>query len=84
LHPFRSYRVFSLARLTGVYYTSERTKGKEPPAHAFLRSLDDQDYPERRKTLNQLLKNLGPTSIFGFLWTVGEKVPPWEERASWL
>ena len=49
---------------------------------AFLRSLDGKDYRERRKTLNRLFKNLGPTSIFVFLWTVGEKVPPWEERAS--
>jgi hypothetical protein len=82
LHPFRSYCLFSLARLAGDYYTSERAKGKEPTAHAFLRSLDDQDYPEQRKTLNQLFKNLGPTKIPTFLWTVGAIVPPWEEPAS--
>jgi DNA-3-methyladenine glycosylase I len=48
--------------------------------HAYLRSLDDKDYATRRKELSQRFKNLGPTSVFVFLWRVDEEVPDWEDR----
>lgn len=49
--------------------------------HAYLRSLDDLDYAGRRKELSDHFKNLGPTSVFVFLWCVDEQVPDWEDRA---
>jgi DNA-3-methyladenine glycosylase I len=48
--------------------------------HAYLRSLDDLSYASRRKELGQRFKNLGPTSVFVFLWRVDEEVPDWEDR----
>ncbi len=48
--------------------------------HAYLRSLDDLDYAGRRKELGRRFKNLGPTSVFVFLWCVAEEVPAWEDR----
>jgi DNA-3-methyladenine glycosylase I len=48
--------------------------------HGYLRSLDDLDYPGRRKELSRRFKNLGPTGVFTFLWCVDEEVPPWEDR----
>lgn len=48
--------------------------------HAYLRSLDDLDYAGRRKELGRRFKNLGPTSVFVFLWCVDEEVPAWEDR----
>lgn len=48
--------------------------------HAYLRSLDDVDYAGRRKELSQRFRNLGPTSVFVFLWSVDEEVPAWEDR----
>jgi 3-methyladenine DNA glycosylase Tag len=48
--------------------------------HAYLRSLDGLDYAGRRKELSDRFKNLGPTSIFTFLWCVDEQVPQWEDR----
>jgi DNA-3-methyladenine glycosylase I len=47
---------------------------------AYLRSLDDLEYPERRKELGLRFKNLGPTGVFTFLWSVDEEVPDWEDR----
>jgi DNA-3-methyladenine glycosylase I len=49
--------------------------------HAYLRSLDEMDYAGRRKELSGQFKNLGPTSVFVFLWCVDEAVPDWEDRA---
>ncbi|MCL7454654.1 MAG: DNA-3-methyladenine glycosylase I [Anaerolineae bacterium] len=48
--------------------------------HAYLRSLDDLDYASRRKELSRRFKNLGPTGVFTFLWSVDEEVPPWDDR----
>jgi DNA-3-methyladenine glycosylase I len=48
--------------------------------HAYLRSLDNLDYAGRRVELSQRFKNLGPTGVFTFLWSVDEKVPAWEDR----
>ncbi len=46
----------------------------------YLRGLDDLDYAGRRKELGQRFKNLGPTSVYTFLWSVDEPVPDWEDR----
>jgi 3-methyladenine DNA glycosylase Tag len=46
----------------------------------YLRSMDDLDYPARRRELRQRFKHLGPTGIFTFLWYVDEEVPSWEDR----
>lgn len=46
----------------------------------YLRSLDDLDYAARRKELGSRFKNLGPTGVFTFLWSVDEEVPAWEDR----
>ena len=48
--------------------------------HGYLRSLDDLDYAARRKELSGRFKNLGPTGVFTFLWSVDEQVPAWEDR----
>jgi DNA-3-methyladenine glycosylase I len=48
--------------------------------HAYLRSLDGLSWKERRKTLSKTFKYFGPTGVYFFLWSVGEEVPPWEER----
>lgn len=48
--------------------------------HAYLRSLDGLSWKERRKALSKAFKYFGPTGVYFFLWSVGEEVPPWEER----
>ncbi|HUW08521.1 MAG TPA: DNA-3-methyladenine glycosylase I, partial [Anaerolineae bacterium] len=48
--------------------------------HGYLRSLDGLTWKERRKTLSKAFKYFGPTGVYFFLWSVGEEVPPWEER----
>ena len=48
--------------------------------HDYLRSLDGLSYAEKRKQLTTQFKNLGPTGLFVFLWTMDEPVPAWEER----
>ena len=48
--------------------------------HDYLRSLDGLPYAEKRKRLSGQFRNLGPTGVFVFLWTVDEPVPSWEER----
>ena len=48
--------------------------------HAYLRSLDELEYADRRKELAGRFRNLGPTGVFTFLWSVDEDVPPWENR----
>jgi DNA-3-methyladenine glycosylase I len=47
---------------------------------AYLRSLDRLSWQDRRKTLSKTFNYLGPTGVYFFLWSVGEEVPPWEER----
>jgi DNA-3-methyladenine glycosylase I len=48
--------------------------------HDYLRSLDNLSWKERRKTLSKTFKYFGPTGVYFFLRSVGEEVPPWEER----
>jgi 3-methyladenine DNA glycosylase Tag len=48
--------------------------------HAYLRSLDDLDYPKKSKELQKQFSHLGRTGTFTFLWCVAEPVPDWEER----
>ena len=48
--------------------------------HAYLRSLDELEYTDRRKELAGRFRNLGPTGVFTFLWSVDEDVPAWEDR----
>ena len=48
--------------------------------HAYLRSMDEWPYPQRRKELSKRFRGLGPTSVFTFLWCVDEEVPDWEDR----
>ena len=48
--------------------------------HAYLRSLDDLSWKARRKTLSKTFNYFGPTGVYFFLWSVGEEVPPWEDR----
>ncbi len=47
---------------------------------AFLRSLDDMDYPARRREMSKRFHHLGPTGVFVFLYSVDEPVPAWEDR----
>jgi DNA-3-methyladenine glycosylase I len=49
--------------------------------HSYLRTLDSLEYAGRRKELSQRFRNLGPTGVFTFLWSVSEQVPDWEDRA---
>jgi DNA-3-methyladenine glycosylase I len=48
--------------------------------HAYLRSLDGLSWQKRRKALSKTFKYFGPTGVYFFLWSIGEEVPPWEER----
>lgn len=48
--------------------------------HAYLRSMDDWSYAQRRAELARRFKNLGPTGVFTFLHCVDEEVPDWEDR----
>jgi 3-methyladenine DNA glycosylase Tag len=48
--------------------------------HAYLRSMDDWTYAQRRAELVKRFKGLGPTGVFTFLWYVDEEVPDWEDR----
>ena len=48
---------------------------------AYLRNLDGLTYAQRRKKLTDQFAQLGPTSVFVFLFCVDEEVPDWEERA---
>lgn len=49
--------------------------------HAYLRTLDGQDYWSRAKILIKQFKFLGDMGAYFFLWSVGEEVLPHEE---WL
>ncbi len=46
----------------------------------FLRSLDDRPYPDVNRQLQATFEHLGRTGAYVFLWSVGEDVPPWEDR----
>jgi DNA-3-methyladenine glycosylase I len=48
--------------------------------NVYLRSLDGLSWQARRKALSKTFKYFGPTGVYFFLWSVGEDVPPWEER----
>jgi 3-methyladenine DNA glycosylase Tag len=48
--------------------------------HHYLRSLDNLDYPAKRRALANRFSHLGPTGVFVFLYSVDEPVPAWEER----
>ncbi len=50
--------------------------------HRYLRSLDGLSYAQRRRALTRRFHHLGSTGCFVFLYTVGEDVPDWEERAA--
>jgi DNA-3-methyladenine glycosylase I len=50
--------------------------------YRYLRSLDGLPYAERRRHLTRRFHHLGPTGTFVFLYTVGEDVPDWEQRAA--
>lgn len=47
---------------------------------AYLRSFDGQGYRALVKDMKRRFRHLGDTGAFVFLYTVGEEVPPWEER----
>jgi 3-methyladenine DNA glycosylase Tag len=46
--------------------------------HAYLRSLDGQDYYARAKTFNKQFKFMGAMGAYFFFWSVGEDVPDYE------
>jgi 3-methyladenine DNA glycosylase Tag len=48
--------------------------------HAYLRSLDELEYADRRQELGRRFQHFGPTGVFVFLWCVDEGVPAWEDR----
>ncbi len=58
----------------------QRIIGEYGSFEAYLRSMDDWSYAQRRKELSQRFKGLGPTGVFTFLWCVAEQVPDWEDR----
>jgi 3-methyladenine DNA glycosylase Tag len=58
----------------------ERIVAEHGSVHAYLRSMDDWSYAQRRKELVKRFKGLGPTGVFVFLWCVDEEVPDWENR----
>lgn len=61
---------------------AQRLIAEHGSIHAYLRSLDGLRYAERRRRLTRLFHHLGPTGAFVFLYTVGEEVPDWEQRAA--
>ena len=58
----------------------QRIRDEYGSFHAYLRSTDDQPYAARRRALTRRFKNLGPTGVYVFLYTVDEEVPSWAER----
>jgi 3-methyladenine DNA glycosylase Tag len=48
--------------------------------YAYLRSLDELEYPQRAKELQKRFSHLGRTGTFTFLYCVAEPVPDWEDR----
>ena len=54
--------------------------GEHGSFEAYLRTMDELPYPERRKALTDRFKWLGKTGAFFFLWSVAEEVPDWEQR----
>ena len=57
----------------------QRIVAEHSSFHAYLRSMDDWSYAERRKDLTRRFKNFGPTGVFTFLWCVDEEVLDWED-----
>jgi len=43
--------------------------------HAYLRSMDGQDYYERAKKFSRQFKFMGPMGAYFFFWSVDEDVP---------
>ena len=60
--------------------TIQRLAQSHGSFYNYLRSLDGLPYAERRARLSKQFRNLGPTGVFTFLWSVDEPVPEWEER----
>ena len=54
--------------------------GQHGSFEAYLRTLDNLTWKERRKILSKGFKNFGPTGVYFFLWSVAEEVPAWDER----
>ncbi len=50
--------------------------------YRYLRTMDGLRYAERRRLLTRRFHHLGPTGAFVFLYTIGEDVPDWEQRAA--
>ena len=46
----------------------------------YLRSMDGVGYSEVAKDVKKLVKHLGRTGTFVFLYSVDEEVPEWEDR----
>jgi hypothetical protein len=51
---------------------------------AWLESTAGLPWPDRRKAVSGPLKYFGPGGVFHFLWCVGQAVPPYEQRDTWL
>lgn len=47
--------------------------------HAYLRTMDGQDYAAREKKLGKQFKFMGPMGAYFFFWSVGEEVPEYHE-----
>ncbi len=58
----------------------QRIVAEHSSFNAFLRSMDDWSYAQRRADLSKRFKGLGPTGVFTFLYCVDEEVPDWEDR----
>lgn len=50
---------------------------------AWLDTSADLPWPEREKAVSGPFKYFGPFGAYVFLWSVGEAVPPHEEREDW-
>jgi len=47
--------------------------------HAYLRTMDGQDYETRSKMFCKQFKFMGPMGAYFFFWSVGEDVPEYHE-----
>lgn len=59
--------------------TFQRLSAEHGSFHAYLRTLDGQDYWSRAKLLMKQFKFIGDMGAYFFLWSVGEEVIPYEE-----
>jgi len=50
---------------------------------SWLDTTADLPWPDRRTALGEPFKFLGPFGVYVFLWSVGEAVPPHEQRDEW-